>query len=162
MARRRTQEKVAPPELRTAAQQEIIDLLCAENDDFAKIPEVEMWPMSLVAVGTPLEQVARICGRTEAQMAMTFERYGDCIRNIPDVVKLEVTGKLLIQSGPALASVGHDKEKLAKLTPLQAYTALDKMTPVVSALSKVAKELRAQEKQEGGLDYDAFSKRLGG
>lgn len=160
-SRRPIQKPKESSKLRTVSQQEIVDMLCSANPDFALIPEREMWPMALAALGHTTSQISKDCGLPGDQVERAADKYLDTISKIPDVVRIEATTKLLMDAASPIAAVCRDMEKVDKLTPPEALKTLKELPKVCSDFRKLSKEMREDEAHTNTMNWDSFRERLG-
>jgi len=141
--------------------EELIKSVEGACPDFQFIPEHEKYVMALYCAGVSEAGIASVTGRTLGGIDAVIDRYKQFTSQLPDAVKGALSAKTLYNSLPTYVSVITDKDKIAKLTPLDAIKCATAVIELTRLSLNLAREMAdAQSAFKGMEGLGEFTKRL--
>jgi hypothetical protein len=140
---------------------EIYEMIQAICPRFAAIPETEKDVIARHLSGNSPAMIAQATGRGVESVQAAVDRYASLVSRVPDDVRLKLTRVMLTGSYNTFAAVASDRDKILKMTPLDAVKTMREMKKVIEEVMELETKTLEHNNKIKALNYDGFAKSLG-
>jgi hypothetical protein len=141
--------------------EEIYEMIQAICPRFAAIPDTEKDVIARHLSGNSPAMIAQATGRGVESVQAAVDRYASLVSRVPDDVRLKLTRVMLTGSYNTFAAVASDRDKILKMTPLDAVKTMREMKKVIEEVMELETKTLEHNNKIKALNYDGFAKSLG-